>query len=93
MVGDRRLRSYRSRFPVGSRLLQFIGEPLGVLGLSFGLRLEALHNQLHLTGGFRLEAGSGLSVSSISLLRQALFEHLNLMLQRHFMGVTSSERI
>ena len=92
MISDRRLRSHRSRFPIVSRLLQLVGEALGMKRLSFSLRLEALHNQLHLMGSFRLEASSGLSVSSVSLLRQALFEHLNLMLHGHFMGVTSSER-
>ena len=93
MEGDRRLRSHRSRLPVGSRLLQFICEPLSIMRLSLGLRLEALHYELHLTVGFRLETSSGLSVSSVGLLRQALFKHRNLMLYGHFMGVPCSKRI
>ena len=61
--------------------------------LGFSLRLEALHYELHLIVGLSLKASSGLSVSSVGLLRQALFKHRNLMLNGHFMGVPCSKRI
>ena len=93
MEGDRRLRSHRSRFPVGSRLLQFIRKTLGMARMGFSLRLEALHDKLHLTMGFSLEASTGLSMSNMGLLGQTLLEHRDLRLHGQLMSVTCSLRV